>query len=159
TNKKGLEKEWQSMRLQRLIYVRLAREFAIETPPCEVLETSIDVPSMEDVEVARNWFKHLDEHIQVHQMRQYLQTTTGVNEETLIGLLEHFLHKPQHNDADRDKVDFLLVQFLTQTTPVKIEDAALDHAYVAGNLEPILGTVDAGEPDWLSPLDELIQKA
>src|SRR6185295_10389921 len=40
--------EWQAMRLLRLFYVRLAREFALTAPPCEELDAAVDAPSKED---------------------------------------------------------------------------------------------------------------
>ncbi|HSS96337.1 MAG TPA: hypothetical protein VLK33_04875, partial [Terriglobales bacterium] len=78
--------EWQAMRLLRLFYVRLTREFALTAPPCEELDSPTDSPSKEDMSAARQWFHQMDGLIQVHQLRQFLQTTTGVNEETLVAM-------------------------------------------------------------------------
>ena len=152
-------KQWQEMRLLYLLYVRIAREFAIERTLCDELETSIDVPSQEDFQAANTWFHAMDETIQVHQLRQFLQTTTGVNEESLIALVHHLLGKPEHTESDRDKVDFLLVQFLTQTVPSPKGDVPVDEAFVANGLRPLLGDVDPAAPDWLSPLADLALKA
>jgi hypothetical protein len=88
-----------------------------------------------------------------------LQTTTGVNEETMIALVKHHLRKPEHNDADRDKVDFMLVQFLTQTSPAQVEESSVSTAFVAVGLELPLGKVGLTVPDWLSPLEELANQA
>ena len=149
--------EWKAMRLLRLLYVRLAREFVIEAPPCDELDTGIEVPSKEDLEVTHQWFKTMDQAIQVHQLRQFLQTTTGVNEETLIALIQHHLAKSEKTDSDRDKVDFLLVQLLNQTAPSQV--ANVDVAFVAGGLENALGTVETTTPEWLSPLENLVSEA
>jgi hypothetical protein len=151
--------QWQAMRLLRLLYVRLAREFAITAPPCEELDTGIDLPSQEDMALAHAWFQKMDDLIQVFQLRQFLQTTTGVNEDTLIALVKHFVAKLQHNDSDRDKVDFLLVQFLTQTSPSQMEEDAISTAFVAVGLEPMLGKVGLTVPAWLSPAEGLLEKA
>ena len=62
-------------------------------------------------------------------------------------------------DSDRDKIDFLLVQFFSHCAPSRLEDADVDLAYVAQTLEPVLGSVDLKVPEWLSPLDEIIQTA
>jgi len=145
------------MRLLRLLYVRLAREFVVETPPCNELDAGIDVPSREDIEVAQQWFKTMDRAIQVHQLRQFLQTTTGVNEETLIALVQHHLGKSEKTDSDRDKVDFLLVQLLNQTAPSQV--ANVDLVFVADGLENALGRVGAATPEWLGPLESLIDEA
>jgi hypothetical protein len=159
SRKQHLEAEWQDMRLLRLFYARLAREFGLDSPDCDELQTSIDVPSQEDFELARQWFKAMDERIEVHQLRQFLQTTTGVNEETLIALLKHHLRRPEHAGTDRDKVDFMLVQFLAQTSPSLVDDSAVTPAFVAEGLKPVLGEVSPDVPDWLSPLNDLIAKA
>jgi hypothetical protein len=151
--------EWQAMRLIRLLYVRLAREFALNAPPCDELDAGIDVPSKEDMAAGRQWQYQMDELIQVHQLRQYLQTTTGVNEETLIAMVQHLVAKAVHNESDRDKVDFLLVQFLTQTSPAKIEESAVTMGFVTNGLEMVLGKVSEATPASLSPLEGLIVKA
>jgi hypothetical protein len=153
------DQQWRAMRLLRLLYVRLAREFALNAPPCDELDTGIEVPSQDDVDVAQKWFQEMDEKIQVFQLRQFLQTTTGVNEETIVGLIQHHIGKGGRTEADRDKVDFLIVQLLTQTSPARIEENAVDLPFVANGLEPVLGQVDPVAPDWLSPLEDLIEKA
>jgi hypothetical protein len=152
-------KKWQELRLLYLLYVRMCREFSIEKTLCDELETSIEVPSKEDFDAAYKWLLGMDEKIQVHQLRQFLQTTTGVNEECLLALVRYLLAKPEHTDNDRDKADFLLVQFLTQTTETPKDDGAIDAAFVAHALEPILGQVDPTLPDWLTPLQDLANRA
>lgn len=150
--------EWQAMRLLRLLYVRLAREFALNAPPCEELDSGIDTPSKEDMAAGRQWFYQMDELIQVHQLRQFLQTTTGVNEEALIAMVQHYIAKPIHNESDRDKVDFLLVQLLTQTSPGKVEESDVTVGFVANGLEQVLGKVTAAPPASLSVLEGMIVK-
>ncbi len=150
---------WQAMRLLRLLYVRLGREFALQVPACEELDAAIDVPTMEDMDAANRWFEAMDELIQVHQMRQFLQTTTGVNEETLVALIQYYIRKVTHSDADRDKVDFLLVQLLTQTSPAQIDERTVDGVFVSQGLEPVLGRVVPTVPDQLAAIETLITKA
>jgi hypothetical protein len=157
--KQTLTQEWQSMRLLRLLYVRLAREFALNAPSCDELESGVDVPSNEEMAAGRQWFFEMDGLIQVHQLRQFLQTTTGVNEETLVAMAQHYIGKPVHNESDRDKVDFLLVQLLTQTAPSKVEENDVNSVFVSNGLELALGKVTANSPDWLKPLEALVSKA
>ncbi len=146
------------MRLLRLLYVRLAREFALKVPPCQELDNGIETPSKEDMAAGRQWFYLMDELIQVHQLRQFLQTTTGVNEETLVAMVQHYIGKPVHNESDRDKVDFLLVQLLTQTSPAKIEESAVTMGFVGNGIELVLGKVSGAAPAALGPLEGLIAK-
>src|SRR5580704_19236937 len=118
----------------------------------------VDPPQV-SVEQARLWFLEMDQKIQVHQMRQFLQTTNLTSEEGLQTLLEHHLHRATRLDADRDKIDFLLVQYFSHCAPSRLEDADVDLAYVAQTLEPVLGSVDLNVPEWLNPLNEIVQAA
>jgi hypothetical protein len=155
----ALAAEWRDARLLYPLYAALAREFVIELPPHHDLEAAVDAPPQESVEQARQWLLDLDERIQVHQLRQFLQTTTLGSDEGLRTLLLHYLRKQQHTDSDRDKIDFLLVQFFSHSAPSRLEDADVDVAYVSQLLEPVLGQVDPSVPEWLSPLDEIVQTA
>jgi hypothetical protein len=151
--------EWHSARLLYPLYAALAREFVIETPSCAELESGTDAPSKEGLEQARKWMPEMDSRIQVHQLRQFFQTTTLSNNECLRAMLEHHLHKPAHSDSDRDKIDFLLVQYFSDCAPSRLDDAELTMAYVAKALEPALGQVDVKVPAWLEVLEDLVQSA
>ena len=154
-----LAAEWRDARLLYPLYAALAREFVIEMPSHSDLEACVDAPPQESVEQTRQLFADLDARIQVHQLRQFLQTTTLGSDEALRILLIHHLHRPEHTDSDRDKIDFLLVQFFSHCAPSRLEDADVDMAYVAQTLEPVLGPVDLNIPEWLSPLNEVVQTA
>jgi hypothetical protein len=154
-----LAAEWNTARLLYPVYVALAREFVIDLKACVELEGGVETPEQETVETVRQWFSEMDEHIQVHQLRQFLQTTTLVDDEALRLLLVQHLRKPKHTDSDRDKIDFLLVQFFSHCAPSRLEDADVDLAYVSQMLEPVLGSVDPEAPQWIKPLDELISQA
>jgi hypothetical protein len=154
-----LAAEWRDARLLYPLYAALAREFVIDLPAHSDLEAEVDAPSQESVEQARQLFLDMDGRIQVHQLRQFLQTTTIGSDEALRTLLIHHLRRAQHSDSDRDKIDFLLVQFFSHSAPSRLEDADVDAAYVAQTLETVLGPVDQKVPEWLNPLDEVLQTA
>jgi len=154
-----LAAEWRHSQLLYSLYAALAREFVIELPPCGDLESGVEAPPRESIEQARQWFLDVDERIHVHQLRQFLQTTPLNTEEALRNLLIHHLHKKQHSEADRDKVDFLLVQYFSQCATAGLQDADVDFQYVAQVLEPVLGPVDAGMPEGLVLADQLIEEA
>jgi hypothetical protein len=154
-----LASQWQNARMLHPLYVALAREFVIELPPCSDLEAGLEAPPQESIQQARQWFAELDGRIQVHQLRQFLQTTTLASEEALRNLLIHHLHKEPRTDADRDKIDFLLVQYFSHCAPSGLQDPDVDSAYVAQVLEPVLGTVDPALPEGLNLIDQLIAEA
>lgn len=154
-----LAEQWHEARLLYPLYAALAREFVIDLPPCSDLESNVEAPPSESVEQARQWLAEVDERIQVYQLRQFLQTTTLVSEETLRNLLLHHLRKQKRTDSDRDKVDFLLVQYFSHCAPSGLQEADVDSGYVAQVLEPVLGAVDLTPPEGLNLLDELIAEA
>lgn len=151
--------EWKDALQLYPLYAALGREFVIELPACNDLEAGQNTPPQESVEQARQWFLEMDQRIQVYQLRQFLQTSALAGEEALRHLLLHHLHKPQHSDTDRDKVDFLLVQYFSLAAPSRLEDADVDVQYVAQVLEPVLGTTEITIPEWLAPLAELMNEA
>jgi hypothetical protein len=151
-----LATQWSSARRLYPIYFELAREFTIDVKPCSDLEVGADTPGKEAVEQANRWLDELDQSIQVHQLRQFLQTSSLVNQETLVSLLQHFLAKTAKTDIIRDKIDFLLVQYFSQLAPSGVGDPEVDLAYVAHALEPVLGQIELKPPVWLNALDRVV---
>ena len=151
--------QWSSARRLHPIYAEVAREFVIDAPTFAALEEPVDAPDRETVEHAQKWLHDMDERIQVHQLRQFLQTSSLVDNDGLVALLQHFLGKTAHTDSSRDKIDFLLVQYFSQLAPSELDDNAADLAYVAHGLEPVLGTVELKAPVWLNALDRVLDSA
>ena len=154
-----LAAQWNSARRLYPIYFELAREFAIEVKACSDLEAGIDTPGKEAVEQANQWLDQMDNAVQVHQLRQFLQTSSLVSQQQLLYLLQHFLARPVKNDVVRDKIDFLLVQYFSQIAPAGVPDAEVDLAYVAQAMEPIVNQVDLKPPVWLNSLDRVLEMA
>src|SRR5205085_7117607 len=86
--------EWRAARLLYPLYAALAREFVIDMPACADLEANVEAPPQESIELARQWFENMDDRIQVHQLRQFLQTTRLTSDDGLKMLLLHHLNKP-----------------------------------------------------------------
>ena len=156
--KSALPAEWREARALYPLYANLAREFVIDSPPCPDLENQTEAPSEESVLQARQWFLDLDERIQVHQLRQFLQTSSLANEQGLRDLLSHHLGK-KHTHADRDKIDFLFVQYFAHCAPSGLQDENVDFGCVAQVLEPVLGAVNRASPEWLESIDQLLAEA
>jgi hypothetical protein len=154
-----LASQWSSARRLYPIYFELAREFAIEVKPCADLEAGVDSPGKEAVEQARQWLDEMDSQVQVHQLRQFLQTNSLVTPQGLLHLVRHFLAKSVKSDTVRDKIDFLLVQYFSQIAPTGVNDSEVDLAYVTEALEPVLGPVDLKPPVWLNALDRVLDSA
>ena len=154
-----LATQWNTARRLYPVYFELAREFAIDVKPCADLEAGVETPGKEAVEQANHWIEQMDNSVRVHQLRQFLQTSSLVTPESLVALLQHFVAKTPKSDAVRDKTDFLLVQYFSQIAPTGVDDAEVDLAYVTQALEPIVGQVDLKPPVWLNSLDRVLESA
>ena len=150
--------DWSSLQLLHKLYSALAQEFSIESKPCSELEKT-QQGSPESVAAARAWFAELDGRIAVHQLRQFLQTSHLADETSLQAAAAYALHKPEHNDSDRDKVDFLLVQLFSICAPSLLEDNEVTFELVAATLKSILGETEPARLESLQSLDEIIQTA
>ncbi|MGZ4832697.1 MAG: hypothetical protein ACXVZQ_07185 [Terriglobales bacterium] len=157
----SFEEQGAALSALRPIYAALVREFVIEVPACPIDNDNAEgfSPSAESVGQAEAWFQQVDEQIQVHQLRQFLQTTPLANEAVLRQLLLHHLQKASKSASDRDKTDFLLVQYFSLCAPSGLEDADVDLDYVAQVLEPVLGPQQPKIPAWLSSLETILQSA
>jgi hypothetical protein len=154
-----LATQWSFARKLYPIYFELAREFAIDVKPSAELEAGVEMPGKETVEHASQWLEQMDGAIQVHQLRQFLQTSSLVSHEGLVTLLQHFLAKQNKSDPIRDKVDFLLVQYFSQIAPAGLNDSEVDLSYVAQAMELVLGEVELKPPVWLNALDRVLESA
>ena len=146
--------QWSIFQTLHPIYTALVREFVIEVPACPVEPDADASPKKAD-----GWLQQVDAEIQVHQLRQFLQTTPLASEAVMRALLAHHLHKPVKSGSDRDKIDFLLVQYFSLCAPSGLEDSDVDLEYVAQVLEPVLGAQQPKLPEWLAPLEKLMQQA
>jgi hypothetical protein len=154
-----LATQWKTACRLYPIYFELAREFAIEVKTCADLDACAETPDQETVEAATRWLDELDQVIQVHQLRQFLQTSSSLNQDALMTLVRHFLAKTEKTEATRDKIDFLLVQYFSQLAPTGVSDADVNLDYVARSLEPVLGEVELKPPVWVNALDRVLEGA
>ncbi|MGO8796388.1 MAG: hypothetical protein ACLQLC_16325 [Candidatus Sulfotelmatobacter sp.] len=151
---------WANARRLHPIYTELAREFVLDVTTCADLEAGVETPGPESVEQAALWLDDIDNKVQVHQLRQFLQTSSVVDAEGLVLLLQHSLAKTPRTDGVRDKADFLLVQYFSQAAPTDLDDDSVDLAYVAQGLEPVLGPLELKKlPVWLNALDRVLESA
>jgi len=144
---------WRGFRLLYPIYAELSRRFQLG-PPCNHLESPVNRSEPEVLKAVEAWFSAIDERSEAWQLRQLLQATSLGSEEAISALAIRCLSKPDKTAQDRDKVDFLLVQYLDQHAPHSLPDGGLELEDVARILEPVLGETSTVPPPWMSPLDE-----
>ena len=150
---------WASAKLLHAVYMAIAREFLIDVSPCAECDGGAEAAAPESVAPVQTWIQDMDKRIPVHELRQFLQTSSLVDEATLRAVLDHHLRKPQPNESDRDKIDFLLVQFFSVCAPTPLEDPGVSLKYLARILEPVLGKTELTLPAGLQSLESLIHGA
>src|SRR5215467_2046081 len=139
---------WRTSRRLYTIYSELNRTFEIGLPLCNDLEYPIDRSEPEVVDRVRRWIELMDSKVQAWQLRQLLQSTNLQTEENLRALVCRYLEKEQKSEIDRDKIDFLLVQYFAHCSPQGPFENHIALADVAEVLKPILGSVPQKFPEW-----------
>src|SRR6202790_2958537 len=138
------------------IYLSLAKQLGISIP-----FTQRKLPETADSELfsqVESWLDSMDQRVLVYQLRHLLQMTTmNASESSLKSLIERHLRKATKTTFDRDKIDFLLVQYFALCAPAKIYHKRIGPADVAEVMKPILGEVTLASLSWCEPLEVMIQ--
>lgn len=149
--------EWRATRRLYPIYAAIAREFQLGDPPCKDLNEVNDQSEPDVVQRIGQWLAEMDECIQAHHFRQLLQTSDlASSEDKMHTLVDRYLNKEHRTESDRDKIDFLLIQYFAVCAPPSFHDREVDLDDVAEVLEPIFGECPTFLPEWLRPLEQLI---
>src|SRR5260370_3516 len=144
---------WREARKLYTVYSSLLERFSVGLLPCRELESPIDRSEPESLQNIQRWFMQMDERVHVHHVRQALQTSRLGTEDNLRSLVNNHLQKETKTESDRDKVDFLVVQYFSSCAPTGFYERDVEFEEVAQVLEPILGEVGLHPPKWLEPLD------
>ena len=155
-DKKRLE-QWAELRSVFPIYLALAKHLKIAIPFSADKRNLPENPSPELFTQVQTWVDSLDQQVLVHQLRQLLQMTTlNASETGLRALIQRHLRKPSKTNTDRDKIDFLLVQYFALCAPAKIYHKQIELEDVAVVMKPGLGPIDTAPLDWCEPLEKII---
>ena len=144
---------WRTARRLYPVFTELNRSFEIGLPLCTDLEYPIDRSEPEVIARASKWFDEMDLRTHTWQLRQLLQSTNLQTEENLCALAGRYMLKDRKTDSDRDKIDFLLVQYFAHCAPQVPYEQHLELSEVARVLEPILGEVPTSFPAWADDLN------
>jgi len=151
--------KWVEDRSVFPIYLALAKQFEIEIPFSQEKRNLPEKPDLELFDEVEAWLDEMDQRVAVHQLRKLLQTTTlNANERSLCALIHRHLQKSSKTNVDRDKVDFLLVQYFALCAPAKIYHKQIEPADVAQVMKPVLNDVDDTTLEWCEPLEQMIEK-
>jgi hypothetical protein len=149
--------QWKEAREVFPIYVALAKQSEIDIPFPQGKRNLPEKPDIELFDQVHEWLDAMDQEVMAHQLRHLLQMTTlNASETGLRALIRRHLRKPKKSNPDRDKIDFLLVQYFALCAPAKIYHKQIDLGDVAQVMQPVLGEVDPAPLDWCAPLEKMI---
>jgi hypothetical protein len=151
------QEEWDEVRSIFPIYLALAKQLSLEIPFSPDKRHLFDKPDAELCTRIEAWLDTLDQQVQVYQLRHLLQMTTlNASEAGLGALIHRHLRKPSKTNVDRDKTDFLLVQYFALCAPAKIYHKQIELEDAAQVMKPVFGEVSTAPLPWCEPLEKMI---
>ena len=153
-----LAAQWTEARAVYPIYAALAAQFNLAQLPYPAGELPPVRPTRSAFDTVLKWLGGVDERALAYQIRQLASDVLNASEESLRALIHRQLRKPDKTDADRDKIDLLLVQYFAMCAPEQLysKDITLDD--VAKVLKPVLAEADPTPLEWCEPLDQILAK-
>lgn len=150
--------KWLEDRAVFPIYLALAKQLELEIPFASDKRSLPEKPDLDLVDEVETWLDEMDQRVMVHQLRHLLQMTTlNANENSLCALIHRHLKKSTKTNTDRDKIDFLLVQYFALCAPAKIYHKQIEPNDVALVMRPVLGDAAASPLAWVEPLEKMIE--
>jgi hypothetical protein len=151
--------KWTEDRSVFPIYLALAKQLELEIPIAKEKWNLPEKPDLDLFDEVEAWLDEMDQRVAVHQLRKLLQTTTlNANESSLCALIHRHLQKSAKTNIDRDKVDFLIVQYFALCAPAKIYHKQIELFDVAQVMTPVLGDVDDATLPWCEPLEQMLKE-
>ena len=148
---------WAEARRAYPIYAALARQFELSATPYSEGEAVPEEIGPAVVERNLRWFDEMDAQVKAYQIRQLPPATLNAKEEGLRAFIQRQLSKPEKTAADRDKVDFLLVQYFALCAPESFYHDEISLADVIRILQPVVGEANARTPDWCATLEATLE--
>jgi hypothetical protein len=149
--------QWVEARSVFPIYLAIAKQVGAPIPAGADKKPLPEIPSAELFGQVRTWLDKIDQIVQPHQLRQLLQTTMlNASEGGLRAMILRYLRKTAKETLDRDKIDFLLVQYFVLCAPPQVYHGPLGLETVAQAMRPVLGAVKPAPLEWCSPLETMI---
>jgi hypothetical protein len=150
--------QWDETRSVFPIYLALAKHLQFEIPFPQNKRILPEKADLDFFSQVHTWLDSMDQQVMVHQLRHLLQMTTLIASESgLRALIMRHLRKSVKSSTDRDKIDFLLVQYFALCAPAKIYHKNIELPDVAQVMKPVLGESDSTPLPWCEPLEKMIQ--
>lgn len=151
--------QWEEARLTYPIYSALATQFELAPLPYRDGELPPARPTRALFDRHLQWMEAVDAKALAYQLRQIPASILNASEEGLRALVQRQLRKRNKSNADRDKIDLLLVQYFAMRATEELLHKEITLADVAHVLEPVLSEADATRLEWCEPLEKILQKA
>lgn len=151
--------QWGEARLTYPIYSALATQFHLAPLPYRDGELPPARPTRAIFERHLQWMEAVDEKALAYQLRQIPPSILNASEEGLRALVQRQLRKRSKTNADRDKIDLLLVQYFAMRATEELLHKEITLADVAHVLQPVLSEADATRLEWCEPLEKILEKA
>jgi hypothetical protein len=94
--------------------------------------------------------------VRAFQIRQLPPETLNASEQSLRAFVHRQLRKPNKTNADRDKIDLLLVQYFALCAPEELYRGEITREDVAEILKPVLAEADPTLLEWCQPVEEIL---
>ena len=159
-NPAELAARWAEARLVYPLYAALAAQFGLASLPYPPGELPPARPTRSVFESDTKWLDSLDDKILAYQLRQLPPATLNGNKDSMRALIQRQLRKADKTDADRDKIDLLLVQFfaLSATEEEDLVHREITLGDVARLLRPALAQADSTPLEWCEPLEQILER-
>ncbi|MFY9730975.1 MAG: hypothetical protein WAK24_10220 [Candidatus Acidiferrales bacterium] len=148
---------WTEARLAYPLYAALAAQFELAPAPYPAGELPAPRPTRDVFDRDLQWFDAIDEKVRAFQIRQLPPEVLNASEEALRAFIQRLLKRPGKTNADRDKIDLLLVQYFALCAPEELYREEIKLADVARVLQPVLIEADAAPLDWCEPLEQILK--
>ena len=149
--------QWEEARNAYPIYAALATQFHLANLPHPEGELPPAKPTRETFDKLMRWLDDMDEKIKAFQLRQLLPDALNTSEQSLRAFTVRQLRKPKKDVSDRDKIDFLIVQYFALCAPDRLYHEQIHLSDVAGVIKPILQEADSTPLEWCEPLETILE--
>jgi len=149
---------WAEARLAYPLYATLAVEFDLAPVPYPAGEVPPARPTRSVFDRDLKWLDTIDDHLLAYQLRQVPPATLHASEPSLRAFIQRQLRKPEKSTVDRDKVDWLLVQYFALCAPEELYRQEIQLEDVARVLQPVLTAADATPLEWCEPLEKILHR-
>jgi hypothetical protein len=153
-----LAAQWAEARAVYPIYAALATQFNLAPLPYAAGELPPARPTRNAFDSVLQWLGGVDGQALAYQIRQLASDVLNASEEALRALIHRQLRRPDKTDADRDKIDLLLVQYFAMCAPEQFYSKDISLGDVARVLRPVLAEADSTPLEWCEPLDKILAK-